>query len=317
MKSRVVPDFVIAGAAKSGTTSLYHYLDAHPDIFMSRIKEPNFFLSQEEKKNIRPSLKHLMKSLDVEKHVRNKTGKAFHAAYLDDEDLYRKLFEDAPEHSLTGEASVSYLYSHHAPLALYRFNPEAKIILMLRNPVERAFSHYLMDLHLGFTSLDFEKAFEADRQAPVKTWNAASNYIETGLYSEQVKRFLETFPAGQVLILFYDEFRVNPEPVLAEVFEFLGVNNNMGSPPLQRHNESLQPRIQVFRKAAGWKRLRFGLRKLLSAPLRDKLKGIFFSKENLPVPDERVKKKLSVYFADDIEKLEKMTGKDLSSWKKI
>ena len=131
-------DFFIVGAPKSGTTSLYHYLASHPDIFMSSKKEPNYFSKSEIKQQ------ELYYPIDE----------------LDSFSDYKILFSGSKEGQILGESSVSYLFYPEVASKLHEHNSSAKIIILLRNPIERAFSHYLMDFRLGLVNESFESIIQ-------------------------------------------------------------------------------------------------------------------------------------------------------------
>ena len=127
----------IVGAPKAGTTSLHYYLNEHPEILMSSVKEPDFFLEKE---------------IDD-------IGLYYGTTRIETSDKYHNLFSDKKDEEIFGESSVSYLYYPEVPKRIKEYNTEAKIIIMLRNPVDRAFSHYLMDFKLGLLSDKFEDVF--------------------------------------------------------------------------------------------------------------------------------------------------------------
>jgi len=143
-----LPNFFIVGAAKSGTTSLYHHLCQHLDVFMSPVKEPHYFsrdvgvrsFKADDTKsifaNLRGYIDFILKS----------------RFYILNFEKYKRLFSNVKNEKAIGEASVSYLVSKVAAEEIYKFNPDAKIIIILRNPVKRAFSHWLMDLRIGHVS---------------------------------------------------------------------------------------------------------------------------------------------------------------------
>ena len=128
-----LPTFFIVGAPKAGTTSLYHYLEEHPEVYMSPIKETNFFSSKQ------------MQEQEL----------YYDATPIQSKNQYLELFKDVSQEKQVGEASVSYLYYTGVAKKILEFNPKAKIVIMLRNPVDRAFSHFLMDKRLGLSISSF------------------------------------------------------------------------------------------------------------------------------------------------------------------
>ncbi|MBP6414624.1 MAG: sulfotransferase, partial [Bacteroidia bacterium] len=128
------PDFFIVGAAKSGTTSLYHYLNQHPEIYLSPIKEPNFFSSDIKIENLRQSVKNRIKAENIDQFFNDGMKRTIHRAFIRDEHQYLQLFAPAAPGQLKGEASPSYLYSEVAAKSIFAFNEKAKIIIILREP---------------------------------------------------------------------------------------------------------------------------------------------------------------------------------------
>jgi len=198
------PNFFIVGAQNSGTTSLYGYLKQHPDVFMPALKEPHYFAQ------ITPSRE--------QRYLRT---------IIRDKAAYLRLFDKGRDHKAIGEASPSYLWEPKAPYRIRNAVPHAKIIILLRDPVERAYSHYLMDVREGLQELPFCEALERDWNQSKKGWSISQLYVELGLYAEQVRRYLEVFGSQQVLILMFDELAnsaLNGKSVVADVLQFLGLS---------------------------------------------------------------------------------------------
>lgn len=193
------PDFVIAGAAKCGTTALFEYLARHPSVFTPHDKEPGFF------------------SADIPGGM----------ASLAD---YRALFAAAPAHCLKGEASTRYLYSRVAIERLINHNPHVKVIVILRNPVDAAYSLHGYAYRYGHEGIaDFERAWHA--QAPLMAAQQRAlggqaieyDYSGTYRYGEQLRRVFEWVPTSQRYVAVYEEFFADPARHYAEVLEFLGL----------------------------------------------------------------------------------------------
>lgn len=189
------PDFIILGAAKSGTTTLYRYLTRHPSIFMSTPKEPSYF--------------------------------AFDERYERGEDWYLSLFADAKEGQLCGEASTNYTnwprYAHAAE-RMHALLPDTKFIYLMRHPVKRAYSHYIQLINnirtdnpdFGYTDT-FEQHIEKD-----------DSVIQSSNYILQIKQYLKYYPSDRFLFLFFEEFIRDPKTALVRVTRFLGVNTDVG-----------------------------------------------------------------------------------------
>jgi hypothetical protein len=203
-KAPAWPNFFIVGAANSGTTSLYTWLKQHPEVFLPALKEPHYFAQ------VRPSFE--------QRYLRT---------YVTEETAYLKLFRRGAVYRVIGEASPSYLFDAEAPLRIHSVVPQAKIVILLRDPVERAHSHYLMDVREGVQDRDFYQAVEEDWYRSQKGWGRSHLYVELGLYAKQVDRYLSTFGSQQVLILMFEEMKGaahNGKSALAKVLRFLDVD---------------------------------------------------------------------------------------------
>ena len=149
MENKIKPNLFIVGAAKAGTSALHAILSEHPNIFMSPVKEPNYFSSDLLVDNFNSEQKKKFKNEKIQ-FLNNGAVRPCHQLYVRNKTDYLRLFKDADSKvKYCGEASVSYLFSKIAAQKIKEFNPVSKIIIILRNPVERAFSHFLMDLKIG------------------------------------------------------------------------------------------------------------------------------------------------------------------------
>lgn len=199
-----LPDFLIVGAMKSGTTSLYSMLSRHPDVFMPPL-EVGFF-----------DIDDVRQHPDFFKRRRDRWH--FHPYSRRQEELrawYENLFEGAEPGQVTGERSTTYMVSSVAPERIRRTVPNARLIFMMRDPVKRAYSNYWHLLRSGEATGSFEQTL---RYRP-------SVLFERGLYKEQIERFLRVFPREQLLFLVFEEFVNDPASGIAEVCRFLGVDS--------------------------------------------------------------------------------------------
>lgn len=193
------PNFFIVGAPRSGTTFLYDYLKQIPGVYMSSVKEPSFFA--------------------VSINSKQKLTKPIH-----DKKKYLKLFEGVKNEVAIGEASPTYLWDPKAAKLIHEAVSDAKIIMILRDPVERAYSHYLQGIGFGYETLPFQEAMKKALNSP----NDYSNRIAAGgFYSEQVKRYLDIFKKEQLKIFIFEEFIHDIEKSVGEVLDFLGVQSEI------------------------------------------------------------------------------------------
>ncbi len=286
----MLPNFFIVGAPKAGTTSLYHYLESHPDIYMSPIKEPNYFSYEE---IIRQNLF----------YKETKVGNT--------ED-YESLFNNVTTEKAVGEASVSYLFYESVPAKIKKLVPKARIIIMLRNPVERAFSHFAMDKRLGYVTMPFETIFENKSSAELSRLYY-QQYIELGNYYPQIKRYVETFPPEQVKIFLLEDMKANTALFVKQLYKFLGVDENFIPDVSKKHNSNVAPRGKLMGKLYRKTTLRHRLRNLLPLPTVNFVKRVLFSTQ-LETPSRPTVLKLKAYYKNDVKQLEQFLQRDLRAW---
>ncbi len=299
--ARNAPDFVIPGAPRCGTTFMFEYLDQHPGIYMSSIKEPNHFATD----------------LDSGSYMESIT-------FLRDPDRYRSLYAGARSDQLTGEASTWYLYSHDAAANIKANNPETRAIAMLREPVAMLHSLHLRRIYGGsedLTSFEEALAAEADRREgrriPPKARNVkALFYREVGRYSPQIERFYDALGRDQVLVLIFEEFRRDPASAYRQVLEFLGLDADF-KPNFDVVNASAARRSQRLQQMLLSPAVLRTARTVIPRRLRPAV-GRTWDRINShgekPAPlDPVVARKLRDELQPDIERLEQLIGRDLSS----
>jgi hypothetical protein len=226
MKPATLPNFFIAGAPKSGTTSLYHYLGQHPEIYMSPIKEPNYFASEvrlgQFSEHLRPRAERDLAPLRA--YLNGPMREKRFGSLISEWPDYLRLFRKAQGQKAIGEASVCYLWSESAAANIHRSIPDAKIILVLRNPVEMAFSMYLHTLRSGAIQGSFREAIELGLQQRGGRLAVLHPFLDMGFYHQQLSRYTEVFPKNQLRIYWYEEYQAKAAPMLADMFRFLEVD---------------------------------------------------------------------------------------------
>ncbi len=287
-----LPNFFIVGAPKAGTTSLYFYLKRHPDVFMSPVKEPNFFSYDE---TIKQNLYH------KEKGVGNFAE-------------YQNLFSTANgHHKAIGEASVSYLFYPSVPVRIKEKVPEAKIIMSLRNPIDRAYSHYFMEHKLGYVGESFESiVFKKSKHKFAHLYY--QQFIELGLYYQQVKRYIDTFGKDQVKIYIYDDLDEHLNEMVSDVFRFLDINDLHVADLENKYNTYSTPRNPFFRFIYSQKRLRTLARNLVPKSSIEKVKNIFLTRDKKVERQQATVDELKRIYKPDIIELEKLLNRNLSAW---
>jgi hypothetical protein len=207
---RLLPDFVIIGAQKAGTTSLYNYLIQHPCVARARRKEVNFFDV------------HFSKGVSWYRGFFPLAPKRYFERYIRGREI------------LTGEASTDYLFHPLAPRRMFEVIPKARLIVLLRNPVDRAYSHYFHEVAKGRENLPFDAAIdqEAERlrgeEQKIRTNPLYEgfryrhySYLARGIYIDQIKAVMDVFPAEQLLILKSEDFYAEPRQTFKQVLSFL------------------------------------------------------------------------------------------------
>lgn len=214
------PDFLIVGAQKAGTSSLYSWLAKHPDVFPARTKELHFFDTASE-------------PVEISRYWVNFPTRVRLAMAR-----WRRR-----RRVVTGEATPIYLFDPRVPKMIKRYLPNVKIIILLRDPVERAISHYWMEFNRGNEPLSLEEALQAEQDRlrpelqrledghPPGTAFRVGSYVSRGQYADQLERWLSEFARDQVLIVDFDDLAGNPEKAYDRVLRFIGVDPSIARAP--------------------------------------------------------------------------------------
>jgi uncharacterized protein YeeX (DUF496 family) len=236
------PNLFLVGAAKAGTTSVYHYLKSHPDIYGCPIKEPNYFGSDIQWNDFRDDYKKDT-YLNFEKYLSKNELEFHHNAFVDSLENYEALFRDSENEKYVLDASTSYLYSKRSAKEIKQYNQDARIIIILRNPVERTISHYIMDCANRIQlERDITKDIKLDYFTAKKGYGISNLYIELSLYYEQVLRYKMVFPKNQLLILNYGALKEDPVSFIHQVLSFLGLDCSENRIDFEtKHNQAFLP----------------------------------------------------------------------------
>ena len=302
MKNKL-PNFLIVGAAKSGTSSLHNYLNQHPEVFMPsynkevmKVKEPRFLIK------------------DLVQH-------RLHNGVWNWEE-YKSLFNKVNDEISIGESTVLYLYYYkHAIDNIKKYLGEnVKIIIMLRNPTDRAYSAF-QHVSRGFNEQNsFEEALkiEKGRMDKESSLTPMVMYKEMGLYHDMVRAYKENFK--NVHIIFYEDFRDDTEGEIKKIFKFLGLSLSVNIDFVSRHNVGgkrwkNEKMKHVFMKNSPLKSaLKKAIPKSLRKGVRDKL--ISASTDKVAPMKENTRVKLNEFFKEDVKKLSDLLNRDLTHWTK-
>lgn len=318
-----LPTFLVIGAAKSGSTSLHDYLGQHPEIYMSRTKEPNFFAFAGDTPVFRFPAECAGKKGAIRARVRDLTFRNRCASL----EQYRRLFAGAASQLAVGESSVNYLYSRDAPRLIREHLPAARLVVILRNPVDRAFSRFLQARREGMEPLaGFAEALAAEDRRVAEGYAPAWHYRRRGFYHEQLAPYYDLFDRQRIHVMLYDDFCREPLKHMQALFGFLGVDPAFSPDMSRRLNASGQPLI-VARSGllegllntnnpvkACAKRL---LPDLALRRARQVIMRINSAHVSAPDPDPLspgLRRQLQEDFRPDIRKLQDLVGLDLSQW---
>jgi len=243
---------------------------------------------------------------------------------LSDLNQYIALFSKASPDQACGEASTAYLSAPESPRRIYEKRPDAKIIIMLRNPVERAYSLYCWMVKEGYEFLSpFEDALKEEekrRRNPDFKFNNPENfynylYFHSGLYSEQIIRYLEIFPANQIHIILFNEFINDSRRVIKDVYSFLGVEPNF-IPQLGIHNVSgavYSTKIQYITRQYLENKIKFAPQRIRN-PIMRTLMGLNMKSSQPPGIIPETRKRLQKKYKNDITQTAEIIGENLSHW---
>lgn len=305
-----MPNFLVIGAQKAGTTALYNYLKQHPQVYMSPIKEPDFFAYEGEELDFRGPLE--QESMKRKRMV------------VPDLGAYQALFEGVSGEKAVGEMSTTYLHSEKAPERIRRYVPQTKLVAVLRDPAERAYSSFMYKVRDGREPLlDFEEALEAENERIRNNWGPAWRYKSLGFYHEQLSRYYETFGREQIKVYLYENLNDDPLGVLEDLYGFLGVDGSFVPNVSVRYNASGVPKNERLHtlhhfllgqnlvKSALKPFFPKGMRYHLLMKFVDALRNRNLVKPPLP---EKTRRRLVEEYREDILKLQELIGQDLSGW---
>lgn len=299
----IVIDFFLVGAARCGTTSLYNYLNNSESIFLPRVKEPNFFSNVDSPK--------------TEDFKTPKPGVSYHAKIINDVNVYNELYLKAKPNQLKGDTSPSYIWDQEVAKKLFKHNPQAKILISLRHPVDRAYSHYIMNYYTGSDKHDsFQEALKAPKK-PI--WGSCNAYLEMGLYYNQVKAYYDVFPKEQIKILVYEDWIKSIDSKIKNVFEFLDVTitEDIFNTPIES-NKITPVKKKALLNILRQNKIKGAIKSIINQKQIDKIKSYLFNDESKEIEkiNPELRQELSLQFKEDILKLSALTGIDFNTkWK--
>ena len=276
----MIPNFLLVGATKAATTWLYQRLNEHPEIYVPSLKEINYFSRR----------------------------------YDRGQEWYLSFFADVAQEKAIGELSPSYFTSDETPARIKALNSDMRLIFMLRDPIQRAYSQYCMELRYNTVSEDIERELSLD-----------SIIVRESLYARQIAKYLELFPRENLKFIIYDEIKTDPEKVLTDLYSFLQVDSNYQNPAIYEQTYAKQPRqkyqklytllVAIYR----WinNNNRWG-RKILSTlkdrGFNDKFHDLNSTDREYPQLSATKKQELEEFYREDTKQLAQLLDRDLTSW---
>lgn len=281
-----LPNTLVIGPPKTGTTSLWHYMGQHPDVFMSAFKEPAFFWTE---------------------------APAWKTNRVETLDDYAKLFEGAAGFTAIGEASPAYFADPGAPDAIRSTLDEVRLISLLRDPRDRTFSAFTFQRMREFEPE--ANVIDAVNSDASRSREERVMYIDQGLYFKHLTRYLEVFPEDRLLVVFNDDLRERPDELMAEIFSFVGVDPEVDIDTSSELTVSGEPRIRAFHTLLSNRNpLKRALVPFLPESLRKRgrrVRDANLERRSMTTEERRA---LRPFFEDDIRRLQSLVGRDLSHW---
>jgi hypothetical protein len=299
-----MPDFIIIGAQKSGTTALHHALKQHPQISMHRQKEPEFFTYE-----------------GVQLQVTDPASARWNRWICTNLEAYQEGFVNAKPATQWGEASTAYLNSYRTEQTaanIYRYNPNTRLVAVLRHPADRAYSAFNYYRQIGLEPFaDFQMALESESDRQQQNWHRSYYYRQNGCYARLLTPYFARFPKNQLRIYLYEDWNTQPKQVLQDIYQFLEIEEIYPSEQMGRLNQSMIPRsagLQHFLdRLPDWaKRTSWLLPGDFRRAIKAKVKSL---NQVVPQPlNPDVRAGLIASYREDILLLQSMLNRSLAHW---
>lgn len=303
-----LPDFLIIGAGKSGTTAMLYLLGQHPQIFFPTLKEPNFFALE----GINPN------SYEFEE------SKDYHLRSIDKYEDYVKLFSTATVEQVVGENSNQYIYSDTAISNIKKYVPHAKLIALIRHPAERLISRYShLEREGEVPTGGIESIFDKN-----SIWWRRPDLLPEGFYGAHLEKYYSHFSKNQIKVILYEDFKKDNLRVIKDVCAFIGVQPDFDVESNVVVNKSGKLKDNFFNKMLGQNGVVINQLKKISPSIHKTLKSNSFIKETLigwrnknleaiELPSDFKQRVTNEVYKEDIIKLEKVLGRSLEHWHKF
>jgi sulfotransferase family protein len=290
----MLPNFIVIGAAKAGTTALYWYLAEHPQVFMSPIKETNYFAY-----GLDPKGQLLYGDPDVHRYPVKSLSE------------YQKLFEDVGTAKAIGEASPIYLECPQAAGRIHQLVPTARLICGLRHPVDRAYSDYQMYLRRRGRRLDPARDLTVG-----STWaSPSSHWMQIGRYHGSLKRYFDAFARHQILVFLFEDLQQNPLGVVQDIYRFLKIDADFVPDFNAPHNVGGMPESRLLENVLTSHSVRSAVGSWIPKPIANWVRRLRMKnmRKAPPLPPE-LRKELTRPFYEDIAQTSDLIGRSLDHW---
>jgi hypothetical protein len=295
-----LPNFLVIGAGRSGTTSLHHYLGQHPAIYLPRVKAPSHFyccngLAAIDDPLLRAQTRH----------------------FVADPAAYERLFDGVRGETAIGEVSPVYLATTAAAPRIAARLPGVKLIAVLRHPIDRAWARWVGRVRDGLERrTDFREVVREETRAALPRDDAFGTYVASGFVHHFLATYFELFPRERIRIHLFEDLLRDPAALVADLFRFLEVDASFRPDTATRHNRSggfirSRPLRALWTRSA---RVRTAARAYLPEPLRDAAFRALTGDLVAPSLDPELRAELQELFRDDTERLQDLIGRDLSHW---
>jgi hypothetical protein len=292
----MLPNFLIIGAPRSGTTTIFKSLQRHPQIFLSAVKEPMFFILEGEKA-LFPGPQNPIGPREI--------------------NGYQSLFEGVKREKAVGEASTFYLFSPKAPLRIKKYLPEIKFIAIFRNPMDRAYSHFLQNRLAGTEPIaNLEEAMAAEEERIQKGWFLFWCYQSIGFYGRQIERYFSLFNPRQFRFFLFEDLIANPAGLFTEIFQFLDVDETVRIKLPMKYNSSGVPRNKIIHDFLTKPNfIKKQLKRIIPEKTQYNLLTRFMNRNLAKQPlSVEVRRRILATYRDDILKTQDLIHRDLSPW---
>jgi len=290
-----LPTFVVIGAPKSGTTSLYFYLRQHPDIYLPKTKELHYFSFP-----------------DLGMSSSGPGDAAVLSGLCQTWEQYTEQYTNVSNQSAIGDISPSYLYYSSSARKIFETLGSVKIIVIVRNPVDKAYSQYMHMVREGLETLSFSDAIAAESGRREQGWGDIWRYAESSLYADRLNEFITVFGKENVKIILFDDFIKDTSSILTDLLRYIGVDPKVEISTNETFNRTGTPRsayISDILRTPGF--LKNLVKRVLPVELRHKLRNWLMNINTGDKPELPQDLRISLlnYFHDDIVKVECLVGK--------